>query len=131
MRGVSLIPDGEIRMVAQALPDFNVIHSGLISRKALPGQWEAGDDCLYAVVFHAASHVEDTLQTIVLKRLQEALPFPILDEWSKVLWDHGLDAGFIQRVQVGGDCRAGARIDLAKPWQELVQELLEQEVLKV
>ena len=131
MHGVSLIPDGEIRMVTQALPDFNVIHAGLILRKALPGQWEADDDCLYALAFDAASEGETALQATVLKRLQEALPFPILDEWAQVLWDHGLDAGFIQRLQVGGDCRAGARINLTKPWQELVQELLEQEVLKV
>ncbi len=131
MRGVSLIPDGEIRMVTQALPDFNVIHAGLISRKALPGQWEANDDCLYALAFDAAGGAEGALQTIALKRLQEALPFPILDEWAKTLWDHGLDAGFIQRLQVGGDCHVGARIDLTKPWQELVQGLLEQEVLNV
>ncbi len=130
MRGVSVIRDGEIRMVTQALPDFNVIHAGLISRKALPGQWEAGDDSIYALVFDAASS-ETALQGMALKRLQEALPFPILDEWAKALWDYGLDAGFIQRLQVGGDCRAGARIDLTKPWQELVQGLLEQEILKV
>jgi hypothetical protein len=131
MHGVSLIPDGEIRMVTQALPDFNVVHAGLISRKALPGQWEAGDDSAYALVFDAAGEVEGTLQTMALKRLQEALPFPILDEWARVLWGHGLVAGFIQRLQVAGDCIAGARIDLTKPWQDLVQELLEQEVLKV
>ncbi len=118
-------------MVTQALPDFNVIHAGLISRKALPGQWEANDDCLYALAFDAAGGAEGALQTIALKRLQEALPFPILDEWAKTLWDHGLDAGFIQRLQVGGDCHVGARIDLTKPWQELVQGLLEQEVLNV
>jgi hypothetical protein len=131
MRSASLVPDGAVRMVTQPLAEFNVMHAGLISRKALPGQWEAGDDCAYALLFGAVGDTEAALQAIALKRLQEALPFPVLDEWAKVLWNHGLDAGFIQRLETAGDCRGGTRIDLTKPWQELVQELLEQEALRV
>ena len=35
----------------------------------------------------------------------------------------------IQRLETGGDCRGGVRINLTKDWQALVQNLLEQEVL--
>ena len=75
--------------------------------------------------------METELQILTVKRLQETLAFPIPDNWKKTLWEHGLDAGFIQRLETGGDCRGGARMDLAKPWQELVQNLLEQEALTI
>jgi hypothetical protein len=71
------------------------------------------------------------VQTLTLNRLQETLAFPIPDDWTKTLWEYALDAGYIQRLVTGGDCRGGVRIDLAKPWQDLVQNLLEQEVLKI
>ncbi len=131
MRGVSVLADGEIKMLAHPLPDFGVMHAGIICRKALPGGWEAQDDSAYALVFDTGVPVEAALQMVTLKRLQETLPFPIPDEWSKRLWEHGLDAGYIQRLETSGDCRGGVRIDLGKPWQDLVQNLLEQEVLKV
>ncbi len=131
LRGTAAIPDGEVRMCSQPLPDFGVIHAGIICRKALPGQWEAQDETAYALVFEAGQELEVALSRLALKRLQEALPFPILDEWSTVLWEHGLEAGYIQRLVCAGDCRGGARIDLARPWQELVQNLLEQEVVRV
>ena len=131
MRGTSVLADGEVKMMTQPLTEFNVLHAGIVCRKALPGKWEAKDDTVYALVFEKDGDVEAKLQILAVKRLQEVLPFPILDEWTKTLWEHGLDAGFIQRLETGGDCRGGAKMDLAKPWQELVQNLLEQEVLKI
>jgi hypothetical protein len=67
----------------------------------------------------------------MIHRLQEALAFPVPETWSKVIWDNGLDAGFIQRLTTGGDCRGGVKIDLTKPWQEFVQNLLEQNILAI
>ena len=75
--------------------------------------------------------LETELQKVTLKRLQEALAFPIPEEWAKTIWEYGLDAGYIQRLNTGGDCRGGVKLDLTKPWQELVQNLLEQEVLVI
>ena len=118
-------------MLAQALPDYGVMHAGIICRKALPGQWEAKDDSVYALVFEQGMDLEIELQKIALKRLQEALAFPIPEEWAKTIWDYGLDAGYIQRLNTAGDCRGGVKLDLTKPWQELVQNLLEQEVLVI
>ena len=118
-------------MLAQALPDYGVMHAGIICRKALPGQWEAKDDSVYALVFEQGMELEMELQKVALKRLQEALAFPIPEEWAKTIWEYGLDAGFIQRLETGGDCRSGVKLDLTKPWQELVQNLLEQEVLVI
>ena len=130
MRGTSILADGEVKMLTQPLPEFNVLHAGIICRKALPGKWEAKDDAAYALVFED-NNVESQLQALVLNRLQETLAFPIPDDWTKTLWEYALDAEYIQRLITGGDCRGGVRIDLAKPWQDLVQNLLEQEVLKI
>ncbi|MBI5933829.1 MAG: hypothetical protein HY867_08985 [Chloroflexi bacterium] len=130
LRGASVLADGEVKMVTQPLADFNILHAGLICRKVLPGKWEAKDDATYALVFEDGE-VETKLQTLTLKRLQETLAFPIPDTWAKTLWEYALDAEFLQRLETGGDCRGGVRIDLTKNWQALVQNLLEQEVLKI
>ena len=130
MRGTSVLADGEVKMLTQPLLEFNVLHAGIICRKALPGKWEAKDDAAYALVFEDGD-VESQLQALVLNRLQETLAFPIPDNWTKTLWEYALDAEYIQRMVTGGDCRGGVRIDLTKPWQDLVQNLLEQEVLKI
>lgn len=131
LRGVSILADGEIKMVTQPLSEFNVVHAGIVCRKALPGKWEAKDDAVYALVFDQNKDVDTELQNVMIHRLQEALAFPVPETWSKVIWDYGLDAGFIQRLETGGDCRGGVRIDLTKPWQELVQNLLERELVSI
>jgi hypothetical protein len=131
MRGASILADGEVKMVTQPLADFSLLHAGLICRKALPGKWEAKDDAAYALAFEQDGDVDTVLQTLILKRLQETLAFPIPDMWAKTLWEYALDAEFLQRLETGGDCRGGVRIDLSKDWQALVQNLLEQDVLKV
>jgi hypothetical protein len=130
MRGTSVLADGEVKMLTQPLLEFNVLHAGIICRKALPGKWEAKDDVAYALVFEDRD-VEAQLQALALNRLQETLAFPIPDDWTKTLWEYALDAEYIQRLVTGGDCRGGVRIDLSKPWQDLVQNLLEQETLKI
>ncbi|NJC96678.1 MAG: hypothetical protein FIB03_10150 [Anaerolineae bacterium] len=130
MRGTSVLADGEVKMLTHPLPEFNVLHAGILCRKALPGKWEAKDDAAYALVFEDGN-VEVQLQALTLKRLQETLAFPIPDAWAKTLWEYALDAEYIQRLVTGGDCRGGVRLDLSKPWQDLVQNLLEQEVLKI
>ena len=129
LRGASVLADGDIKMVTQALVDFNLLHAGLICRKALPGKWEAKDDAAYALVFD--DEEETNLQAVTLKRLQETLAFPIPDAWAKTLWEYALEAEFLQRLETSGDCLGGVRIDLTKDWQALVQNLLEQDVLKV
>ena len=108
-----------------------MLHAGLVVRKALPGQWEATDDCAYALVFEAGVNIETELQRLTIKRLQETLAFPIPDEWAQTIWESALEAGYIQRLETGGDCRGGVRLDLTKNWQALVQGLLEQELVKV
>ena len=130
MRGTSVLADGEVKMLTQPLLEFNVLHAGILCRKALPGKWEAKDDSAYALVFERGGD-ESQLQALTLKRLQETLAFPIPDDWTKILWEYALDAEYIQRLVTDGDCRGGVRIDLTKPWQDLVQNLLEQEVLKI
>jgi hypothetical protein len=129
LRGTTVVSDGDVKMITQPLAEFNLLHAGIVCRKALPGKWEAKDDAAYALVFEQCGEVETAMQTLMLKRLQETLAFPIPDTWAKTLWDYGLDAEYIQRLETGGDCRGGVRINLTKDWQALVQNLLEQEVL--
>jgi len=131
MRGVSLVADGDVKLLATALPDFGVVHAGILVRKALPGQWESTDDCAYALVFDPDVNVETELQTLTVKRLQESLAFPIPDAWAATVWAYALDSGYVGRLETGGDCRAGVRIDLTKDWQTLVNNLLEQDILKI
>jgi hypothetical protein len=130
MHGTSVLADGDVKMLTHPLPEFNVLHAGIICRKALPGKWEAKDDAAYALVFESEA-VEEKLKVLTLKRLQETLAFPIPDDWAKTLWDYALDAEYIQRLETGGDCRGGVRIDLNKPWVDLVQGLLDQNILKI
>jgi hypothetical protein len=131
LRGISVLADGEIKMVTQPLSEFNMVHAGIVCRKALPGKWESRDDAVYALVFDRDQDPEAQLQNVMIHRLQEALAFPVSDVWSKAIWDYGLDAGYIQRLQTGGDCRGGVKIDLTRPWQDFVQNLLEQNVLAI
>lgn len=131
LRGTTALADGEVKLLTQPLTEFNVIHAGVICRKALPGKWEPKDDCAYALVFEQHGNVETELQTLTLKRLQETLAFPIPETWAKALWEYALDAEFIQRLETGGDCRGGVKLDLTKPWQDFVQNLLEQNVLTI
>ena len=130
LRGTSVLADGDVKMLTHPLTEFNVLHAGIVCRKALPGKWEAKDDAAYALVFEAGD-VEAQLQALTLKRLQETLAFPVPDAWAKTLWEYALDAEYIQRLVTGGDCRGGVKLDLTKPWQDLVQNLLEQEVLMI
>ena len=131
MCGTSILADGEVKMITHLLPEFNVLHAGIICRKALPGKWEAKDDSAYALVFDQTKNTEAELQKVMICRLQEALAFPIPEQWSKAIWDYGLDSGFIQHLVTAGDCCGGVRIDLTKPWQEFVQNLLEQNILTI
>ncbi len=131
MRGTSLVADGDIKLVSSPLPDFGVIHAGIVVRKALPGRWEATDDYVYALVFEAGVDVEAELQRLTIKRLQETLAWPIPDEWARTIWEYALDAGYIERLETGGDCRGGVRLDLDKDWRALVQGLLEQDLVTV
>lgn len=131
LRGVSILTDGDVKMMTQPLSEFNFMHAGIICHKALPGKWETKDDAVYALVFEQGRDAEAELQMLALKRLQEALAFPIPDAWAKTLWEHALDAEYILQLETGGDCRGAVRLDLTKPWQDLVQNLLEQKILTI
>jgi hypothetical protein len=130
LRGTSVLADGDVKMMTHPLPEFNVLHAGIVCRKALPGKWEAKDDVAYALIFESEA-AEEKLKSLTIHRLQETLAFPIPDDWAQTLWDYALDAEYIQRLETGGDCRGGVRIDLNKPWVDLVQGLLDQNVLKI
>jgi len=130
LRGTSVLADGDVKMMTHPLPEFNVLHAGIVCRKALPGKWEAKDDVAYALVFESEA-VEEKLKSLTVNRLQETLAFPIPDDWAHTLWEYAFDAEYIQRLETGGDCRGGVRIDLNKPWVDLVQGLLDQNILKI
>jgi hypothetical protein len=127
--GTSVLPDGHFRMESVPLPDFGLYHAGLICDGALPGQWSSQDESAYALVFKrpgmAAVEIEPLLEAAVVARLREVLPHPVKEEWAHVLFDEASDRGLIDRLNVGGDCLAGARIHLEKDWTALMNDLLE------
>ena len=61
-------------MLAQALPDYGVMHTGIICRKAVPGQWEAKDDSVYALVFEQGLDIDEGTLYPLLRRLETPRP---------------------------------------------------------
>ena len=76
LRGASIITDGEVRMLAQALPDYGVMHAGIICRKALPGQWEAKDDSVYALVFEQGMESRNRIAEGCLETIAGGVSLP-------------------------------------------------------
>jgi hypothetical protein len=55
----------------------------------------------------------------------------VKDEWAHAMFTQGMAKGLIEWLRTGGDCLAGARINLDKDWTGMINELLEQSTLTV
>lgn len=133
--GSQAVPDSHFRLEAAPLPDFNLFHAALICDAALPGQWSPLDEKAYALVFRQPNqdetNIDALLEAAVMARLREVLPHPVKDEWAPAMFTQGMAKGLIERLRTGGDCLAGARINLDKDWTEMINDLLEQSILTV
>ena len=66
---------------------------------------------------------------LFIERLKEALEIPLIDAWAVALWKHASNRKYVQKMNVGGDCILGARIDLQADWQELLSNLLSEKAI--
>ncbi len=126
-----LRPIGKYEQVWQAMPEFTSHHSVFISHLALPGKWETGDSILYLLAFHGVEDAWGELKRLFAVRLNEALEIPIQPEWGEALWETGVKNRHIRKLEAGGDCLAGVRVDLEAKWQEMVDQMLKDECLLI
>ena len=133
--GHPVLPDSHIRMEVQPLPDFGLFHGALIADAALPGGWDPQDEKAYALVFRepgrGCENLDRRLEQAVMVRLREVLPHPVKDEWAHDLCLAATRRGLIDGLRTAGDCLAGARLHLDKDWTVLINDLLEEQTLKV
>jgi hypothetical protein len=111
----------------QHLPDYGAYHATLIADPALPGKWQPGEEVVYLLVFDGSGGTAPEEQSIQMltKRLSEALPIPILDEWNASLWEVARNMELVVDLQTRGDCQEGHIIQLSEnAWKEVVIRLL-------
>jgi len=125
----NLIPADKYEQTWQAIPEYTSHHAAFLSRLATPGKWEPEDLTAYLLVFRDALDPNAELIRLFIERLKEALEIPILDAWAAVLWKHASDHKYVQKMNVGGDCVLGAKIDLQADWQELLSDLLAEKAI--
>jgi hypothetical protein len=125
----TLIPTDKFEQAWQEMPEHTSHHAAFLSRLATPGKWEPEDLVAYLLVFRDTSDPNAELIRLFTERLKEALEIPILDTWAGVLWKYASDRKYVQKMNVGGDCVLGAKIDLQADWQELLSILLAEKVI--
>jgi hypothetical protein len=58
-------------------------------------------------------------------RLSEALPFPVLDDWNRQIWETAQRKGLVVDLQTCGDCQEGYVVQLGEnAWKEVVIGLM-------
>lgn len=125
----TLIPTDRYEQAWQAMPEHTSHHVAFISRLAVPGKWEPDDPAAYLLVFRETPDPGNELIHLFIERLKEDLEIPILNSWARVLWSQAQNRKYVRNLKTGGDCIAGAKIDLQADWQALFAELLAQEAL--
>jgi len=112
------------------IPDFQAHHAVFLARQALKP--EPTDDVTYLVVFDGdGEELETEAKRLLAKRLHEALPIPVLEEWADALWNAADDRGWITAVRAAGDCRGCWQVSLMTDWAELVESLITQGEIEI
>jgi len=120
----------------QHLPDYGAYHATLIADPALPGKWQPGEDTVYILVFESdlaeGENPEEYAYQMLPSRLSEALPIPIIDRWSEILWEAGFEKGLITKLATGGDSLLCFSVQLAQSvWAELISKYLKEKNIKI
>ncbi len=128
----TLTPYSKYEQVWQAMQEYTSHNSAFIAHKALPGKWMPEDTELFILVFSdTPGDPQVEIKRQFAARLNEALEIPIQPEWADALWKAGRTNNYIYGMKVGGDCVAGAEVNLSANWNELVQKMLAEETLIV
>jgi hypothetical protein len=120
----------------QHLPDYGAYHATLIANSALLGKWQSGEEMVYLLVFEGELLEGTTSETqtrrVLTSRLSEALPIPLLDDWSESLWEAGQRENLIVGLETGGDCQVGYLIQLTETlWKEVITRLLKERKIRI
>jgi len=120
----------------QHLTDYRAFHATLIADPALPGKWQPGEDTVYILVFESdlteGENPEEYAYQMLPSRLSEALPIPIIDRWSEILWEAGFEKGLITKLATGGDSLLCFSVQLAQSvWAELISKFLKEEKINI
>ncbi len=115
----------------QHLPDYGVYHATLIADPALPGNWQPGEDLIYLLVFEGelsdGSTPEKQATRLLSRRLSEALPIPIKDRWSEVLWEAGVEKELLAESAYSGDCLVCFGVNISETgWIEVISGLVKE-----
>lgn len=82
---------------------------------------------MYLLVFEGSEGIapEEQATQMLTKRLAEALPIPILDEWNAPLWKAARNKELVVDLQTCGDCQEGYVVQLSEmTWKEVVIRLM-------
>ncbi|OGO62761.1 MAG: hypothetical protein A2Z45_10930 [Chloroflexi bacterium RBG_19FT_COMBO_55_16] len=120
----------------QHLPDYGAYHAALIADPALPGKWQPGEDMIYLLVFEGellGGWTPDTLaRQMLISRLSETLPIPVLDEWNESLWEVAQMENLIVGLETGGDCQEEYLVQLTETvWKEVITRLLKERRIRI
>lgn len=129
--GMMVVPAERYESLYQAMPEYTHHHACFVNRTVIPGAWELEDSTAYLLAFHGCPDIPAELQRLFIDRLGEALEAPILPQWAAILWKEAVSMGYVQPLQTGGDCMAGARLDLKADWKAMIETLLQEDVLQI
>ncbi|MEM2112252.1 MAG: hypothetical protein QXX08_10330, partial [Candidatus Bathyarchaeia archaeon] len=120
----------------QHLPDYGAYHATLIADPALPGKWQPGEEVVFLLVFEGelqdGSTPESRAIRLLAPRLSEALPIPIVDSWTRALWDRGLEYQLIGELGIAGDCLSGYCLRISElEWQAILTKLLKEDKIEI
>jgi len=116
--------------VTLPMAEYGETHAVMVNRRALPGRWEPGDTSAFLLVFAAQADARKEALRLLVERLNEALPIPVLPAWAEEIWIAAEHAGFLKSLSVSGDVSGGYEILLHRDWVKLVHDLIaNQEIL--
>jgi len=91
---------------------------------------------IYLLVFEGellGGWTPDTLaRQMLISRLSETLPIPVLDEWNESLWEVAQMENLIVGLETGGDCQEGYLVQLTETvWKEVITRLLKERRIRI
>lgn len=86
---------------------------------------------IYLLIFDSmlsdGSTPEKQAIRLLSPRLSEALPIPIKDRWSQVLWEAGVEKDLIEKFEYSGDCLACFGVNTSETgWTGIIARLVKE-----
>jgi hypothetical protein len=69
---------------------------------------------------------------MIIARLSEALPIPVLDAWDRQFWESARSKDLMVDLQTSSDCQKGYQVQLTETvWKEVVVRLLKERNIRI